>query len=147
MGGRNPRSSAPFWKLKFDIWWRDYQWVILGAVWLLALYAGFTGFTSYALSSGEAFSGLDILYRTIQLVTLESGALTPPISPALQLARWLLPALTLYTAVKAIYSIFHEQIQRTRLWTIRDHVVICGLGSQGLLLTKGFRQQGDSVVV
>lgn len=147
MGGRYPRRSALFWRQKIEIWWRDVQWVILGIAWLLALYAGYTGFTSYASSNNEEFSELDILYRTMQLVTLESGALTPPIPPALQLARWLLPALTLYTAAKAIYSIFHEQLQRTRLWTIRDHVVICGAGSQGLLLAKGFRQQGDPVVV
>nr|NIN95714.1 hypothetical protein [Anaerolineae bacterium]NIQ79150.1 hypothetical protein [Anaerolineae bacterium] len=62
-------------------------------------------------------------------------------------ARWLLPALTLYTAARAIAGLFQEQIQLVRLWSISNHVVICGAGRKGLLLAQGFRQQGDSVVV
>jgi TrkA-N domain len=51
------------------------------------------------------------------------------------------------TAAIAAYFVRNDQLQLLRLRRIRDHVVICGLGDKGLLLTKAFRERGDPVLV
>jgi hypothetical protein len=135
------------WQRALKPWWRDYQWILLALAWVVAIYLGYVGFARYTSTRGRPASWLDLLYFTLQLASLESGAVSPPIPLALQIARWLLPALTLYTAARALAGLFHEQLQLVRLWSIRDHVIICGAGRKGLLLARGFRQEGASVVV
>lgn len=51
------------------------------------------------------------------------------------------------TAAIAAYFVRNDQLQLLRLHRLRDHVVICGLGDKGLLLTKAFRERGDPVLV
>src|SRR3712207_5394834 len=51
------------------------------------------------------------------------------------------------TAAIAAYFIKSDQLQSWRLRRLHGHVVICGLGDKGMLLTKAFREQGQPVVV
>jgi len=55
--------------------------------------------------------------------------------------------LSLVTAVLAAYLVKTDRLQRFRLRSLRNHVVICGLGDKGLLLVKAFRARGYPVVV
>src|SRR5436305_3777312 len=55
--------------------------------------------------------------------------------------------LGIVTAAIAAYFVKSDQLQLLRIRRIRDHVVICGLGDKGLLLTKAFRARGDAVLV
>jgi hypothetical protein len=52
-----------------------------------------------------------------------------------------------YTAIKALTSVFRQQIDRLRLNFYHNHVVICGLSRKGLLLVEGFRNRGEQVVI
>jgi hypothetical protein len=104
------------------------------------------GFDKHLRAQGGPSSTLDILYRTIQLATLESGSISGPISWELEIARWMVPFLTAYTAVLAVATLFRRQVQMMKLYFLRDHVVICGLGEMGSLLARGFRQRGYEVV-
>ena len=81
------------------------------------------------------------------MITLESGAVDGKLTWMLKTARFLLPALTAYTALQALMHFFHEQTQWLRLWRMRDHVVICGLGSKGRHLTSELLALGQKVVV
>ncbi|MBU0491886.1 MAG: NAD-binding protein [Chloroflexi bacterium] len=123
------------------------RWLVLGTLWLIALALGYVGFARHAVALGEARSPLDIVYLTLQLVSLNSGAVPGPVPWELEMARLLIPALAAYTVFQALAVLFREQIQLARLWFVRDHVVICGLSRKGFLLAKSFREQGDSVVV
>jgi voltage-gated potassium channel Kch len=51
------------------------------------------------------------------------------------------------TAAIAAYFVKNDQLQLLRIRGIRDHIVVCGLGDKGLLLTKAFRERGDAVLV
>lgn len=128
-------------------WWKDHQWKVIGGIALLAFVLGYIGFNKHFIAVGETRSPWDILYRTIQLLVLESGAVSGPVSWELELARLLLPAIAAYAAVRALIVIFWEQLQLLRVRFIKDHIVICGLGRKGLLLAKRFREQGYRVVV
>lgn len=140
--GATPPQKRPLRQL-----WQDYQWPLLLIVALAALLLGYIGFAKYVRALGQPLSPSDVFYLTLQLITLESGDVSGPVSWELEVARLLVPVIAAYTAVLAGAVIFRKQLQFIRLWFIRDHVVICGLGSKGSLLAWRFRERGDRVVV
>lgn len=128
-------------------WLADYRWSLIAFIWVVATALGYIGFTEYFSATGEKLSTWDISYRTLQLFTLKSGAVSGPISWELQIARFLAPLIAAYTALQALAMILHEQLQLFRARFFKGHVVICGLGRKGLLLAQGFRERGERVVV
>ncbi len=144
--GSRARSALSLrWRLRQ--WIHDYQWPIIIALLLGSLMLGYVGFDKYTDASGLQASRLDLLYLTLQLAMLESGAVTGDVSWELEVARWLVPTLTAYTAVLAAAVVFRKQIQLARLWFIRDHVIIGGLGHKGTLLAQRLAERGFRMVV
>ncbi len=130
--------------------WRSAQWPLVWTLALAALVLGFIGFETNPPTppAEHSWSHLDKLYMSFQLFVLESGA--APGTPhhwTLEVARWLAPAVTVYTATKAFLAIFHDQLTAMRLLFYRRHVVVCGLGQKGYLLCLAYRARGDRVVV
>lgn len=123
--------------------------------WLLAILAalitvlGMVGFTMQPLKPGDAPLGpCDLLYRSVQLFTLESGAVDPPVKWPLEFARWLAPLVTSFAAIKGILALIHRR-GRTylRLRDIQQHGIVCGLGQKGLHLASELLDRGEPVVV
>ena len=131
----------------FQSWWSDYSWFIILALGLSSLILGFVGFWKNGAATGEARTFFDNLYLTMGLISVNSGAVPGPVSWDLQIARFLVPAVTAYTAFLAFTSIFIQQTDRIRLWFIRDQIVICGLGRKGFRLANQFLRDGRPVVV
>ena len=140
-------STKASWHQNLRHWWQDMKWPVLIALAVFALALGYVGFARYAASRGETPSPLDLLYQTMQLISMNSGLVPGPINWQLQVARFLIPALTVYTALTALALIFSEQMQVFKLWRIKDHVIICGLGRKGALLVEQFRDLDMDVVV
>jgi hypothetical protein len=111
--------------------WSETRWILLGIFWLVGLILGYAGFALFARDNTLDWSRGDILYRTLQLVILESGSVDGRVNWLLETARFLLPALTAYTAIQAVMHLFREQTQWLRLWRLRDHIIVCGLGRKG----------------
>jgi len=128
-------------------WLGDHKWLLIGALWVVAGALGYVGFSRHLLAIGEPSSSWDVLYLTIQLFVLQSGSVSGPVTWELQVARFLAPAMTAYTAIQALATVFHEQLKMFRLRFFRNHIVICGLGRKGWLLAKGFCEKGERVVV
>ncbi len=126
---------------------KTWQWVIIGEISALTLLLGYVGFWKYSLARQEARSVLDLLYLTVQLFIMESGAVQPPVPWELEIARFLAPIVSAWAVLKALALVFREQLQLIRLRFTSDHVVICGLSRKGLQLVKDFRTQGERVVV
>lgn len=119
------------------------RWPLVAGLAAFATGAGYVGLS-------EVFpdrSRLDILYMTLQLFTLESGAVPGPVPGPLQWARFLAPAVAAYTAIQALLVLFAEQIERLKMRWLRNHVVVCGLGRKGLTLASSLRRSGERVVV
>jgi hypothetical protein len=57
-------------------WLGRYKWLLLGLMWVLVISLGYVGFTKHFNTIGQTRSYGDILYRTLQLFTLESGAVS-----------------------------------------------------------------------
>ncbi|MGD2089102.1 MAG: RyR domain-containing protein [Candidatus Aminicenantes bacterium] len=127
--------------------WQDYRWLMwaLGVLFVICL--GYSGFREYFLSKYEAYSPLDIFYRTLQLFVLDSGSLRPPINLKLELARWLAPAISVIAAANVLIAIFREQFQLFKIRSLGKHIIVCGLGNKGLLLSLKFKDYGKKLVV
>ncbi|MFQ5642413.1 MAG: RyR domain-containing protein [Thiogranum sp.] len=138
-----PRGS---WKKYLKRRWQDYQWTAIALLGLFALLLGLAGFYRYFASISEPASFGELLYRTLQLFTMEFDIHASGLPWELDVARFLAPAVLVYTAAKAILAIFHEQLQLFRVRFANDHVVICGLGQKGLLLARAFRAKDYPVV-
>jgi len=132
---------------KLRRWLRDHKWLLVGALGVVASALGYVGFSKYFLAIGEPGSSWNALYLSLQLFVLESGSVSGPVTWELQVARFLAPAVTAYTAIQALATVFRQQFQMFRLRFLSNHIVICGLSRKALLLAKGFCEQGERVVV
>jgi hypothetical protein len=130
-------------------WWRRYDWVVVSALAVLAFGLGVVGFWQYytEVETGTAKGRWDYLYLSLQLFILQSGAVAHGVPPLLEVARWLAPAVAVYTATKALLVILHDQLTVFRLRDHSEHVVVCGLGRKGYILTRALRDAGKRVVV
>ena len=136
-----------WWRSRGSRWWSDYHWPILLMLGLAALLLGLIGFTKNGVATGEVRTLLDNLYLTLGLLSMNSGSVPGLVSWELQVARFLVPALAAYTALLALAMVFTQQSQQVRLWFMRDHVIICGLGRKGVRLANQFIDIGEKVVV
>lgn len=127
--------------------WMEIRWMVIGLLWLMGLLAGYTGFAFYAREHALAWTWSDVLYRTLQLIILESGSLSQRVNPLLDMARFLLPALTVYTGLQALMHVFQEQLQWLHLWRMHDHIIVCGLGRKGSRLAETLLSVGYRVVM
>jgi len=145
---KNPRRAPSRRWRKLRLFWRRVEWPLVWAVAAVAFVLGYVGFSEYFVTTHPGSrSRVTIFYLTIQLFTLESGGVEGQVNLYLQVARLLAPAVTIYTAAKALVSIFQGQLISLRLWPYKRHVVICGLGRKGFLLARSFRRAGHRVVV
>jgi len=131
------------------IWWRSYEWPVVGLLAVVGLVLGFVGMWLY-FQDAPVWNRhpWEILFRTIQLLALQFGLFDKPLHWTLQVARLLLPTLAVYTGIRALAALYygHLQVLRVRFFA-RHHVVICGLGERGLVLAKRLRGIGSRVVV
>lgn len=144
LGVGRPRTG---WRKGLYAWLYDYEWPIFGTITLLVLILGCVGFARRSAVLGQGFALLDVLYRSLQLFTLESGSVEGVVPWELQAARLLAPVLAAYAAAKALAVIFRVQIQHIRARVLKDHVVVCGLGRKGSHLSRTFSRTGYRVVI
>jgi hypothetical protein len=127
--------------------WSENRWILLGFTWLVGLALGYTGFYIYAIENTEDWTAGDIIYRTLQLVAMNSGAVDGRVNWMLEVARFLLPLLAAYTVLQALMLLFLDQSEKLRLRRLQDHVVICGMGRKGSRLAQELLSLGRQVVI
>ena len=71
--------------------WSETRWILLGSIWLAALVLGYLGFARFSSENDRLWHTGDLLYRTLQLIILESGSVEGRINWMLETARFLLP--------------------------------------------------------
>ena len=111
--------------------WSEIRWLLLGSIWTLSLFLGYLGFSRYASDNSFTYSITERIYRSLQLISMNSGAVDGINNWMLDLARFTLPALTAFTLLQAIIHLFREQMQWLQLWGLDQHIIICGLGRKG----------------
>ncbi len=141
------RPARSAWLRAISRLWQRWQWPVVLALGALALGLGCVGFGKLFARIHEHRTPLDILYLSIQLFVLESGSVVGPKTWELEVARILAPALSFCAAMGALAAILHEHFRAIRLWRLRNHVIIGGLGRRGLLLARAFAECGERAVV
>jgi hypothetical protein len=134
-------TSKRNWRKRLKQQWQNYQWwvMLLGVIGVFIL--GYIGFSNI----GRKLPVFEIFYRTLQLFLLSFDTTITP-TGALEAARWLAPAISTYTAAKALAVIFREQFQLLKIGLWKGHIIICGLGNKGLLLSLKLKNDGHKVV-
>lgn len=141
------RRLRKWWRSKVRPVWEKHEWLTIWALGIVALVLGYIGFRKHAALAQHASSSSSQFYLALQLFVLESGAVAGSVPWQLEVARFLAPAVSAYTATKALALIFQEQMQNLRLRLWRQHIVICGLGRKGLRLASTLHERGEKVVV
>ncbi len=122
----------------------DIQWPLIIFLGLASIVLGTLGFWRYY----KNYSLLDSFYASLQLISMNSGGVEPPVPWELQIARFLSPLVAAYTFFFALVEIFRNQSQLFHLSLTSNHVVICGLSQKGVALVREFRKKNiDTVVV
>jgi len=126
--------------------WEAARWIVIAGLFLAALVLGWIGFDLNAQALGQPGSFLDNLYRSLQLFIIHSGAVPPPVSWQLEVARFLAPAVAAGATLSALAALLGEQLATLRIRFYSNHVVVCGLGRLGSLLARTLRDAGYDVV-
>ncbi len=141
------KTSDVSWSEWFQMFWDYIEWPVVAILSTVSIFFGFFGFFAYRHGQPQ-YSYLDALYESLQLfsmqVSFDSGKEIPTV---LQIARFLSPAMAIYTLSQAFIEIFKKQIELFRLVLSANHVVVCGLGQKGLLLTRDLRKENQPVVI
>jgi voltage-gated potassium channel Kch len=112
----------------------------------LSVVATFTlGYWGFHLHSDKA-GKLDLLYLSLQLFSLNSGAVDGPVPIPLEIARWLAPLTLAGGAITAALSLFGSNIDRWKARRLHGHHIICGLGGKGSTLAADLLARGEKVV-
>jgi hypothetical protein len=143
---RKRRDKPPLIE-KVAQWLADYRLPLAAALLLVSIILGYIGHVKYFSSIGEPNTVWDDVYYTLRMVNPAATPLQGTLNIELQVARVLAAIATLYIAAEALLAIFRDQVQMLRLRAIKDHIVICGLGQKGLLLTDSYRALGANVVI
>jgi hypothetical protein len=140
-----PAEETPS-RSRLRVFWDYAQWPLVVVVGVVAFGLGFDGFQQHFERVGDPQPGSRLVYLALQLFTLESGAIEPPVNLELNVARFLAAAVAVYVAARALAAIFRDQGQVFLARTSRNHVVVCGLGRAGVLAARAFKERGDHVV-
>jgi hypothetical protein len=126
--------------------------------WTLAIMAlglgvfglAFWGFRVRHAADAQPPATLDILYWCFQLFGLEWNDGGGPMPAALQLARFAAPLVTgalVLEAVRMVTSNVSRAVGAARLWRLRDHLIICGLGRKAVALALASRRRDPGIPV
>ena len=136
-----------FWRKHLQNMWRNVQWPLIAALGLIALTLGYIGFEKHFEYYEITNSSSDFFYASLQLFLGAAPIKTGYIPIELEVARYLALIVAFYTVLTALMVILNEQVQFLHLKIIRDHIIICGLGSKGFHLARNLNESGDQVVI
>lgn len=119
--------------------------VVTAVVAVVAFVLGLVGFLQLGSTSIAS-----AVYATLGLFTLNlslpPGADESALPVALELARFLAPAVTIVAIGGVVAALFRSQLDALRARRHRGHVIVCGLGRVGLTAAERLDEAGRHVV-
>lgn len=123
---------------------RKGLWIIFCLV-LTTFVTGTAGYMHYQID-GEETTFSNALYHTAQLFIMHAPHFGLPVPATLEIARWLGALTTGFTLFNVVFLLYHTELSAILLKYKRDHVIVCGMGSRGMLVVESFRRKNLKVV-
>lgn len=124
-----------------------HQWWLLAVLALLAVLLGWYGYWQYYHVALTPAAFASVLYFAVQLASFGSTVGPTHVPWTLTVARFLLPAVVLYAAIRGGLVLFDRQLQAWHAWRMRGHTIVCGLGTTGLFIVRRLCERHERVVV
>jgi hypothetical protein len=140
---RQRRGTAWSRILRFVSRW---QWLALAALWLLGLGLGIVGFEQWGTLHSQDYQTTDLVYRTVHLISFGSADVDPKVPWQLDVARFLVPAVSGVAAIRAVMVMLQDRTRQLSLSFTAGHTIVCGLGHKGSLLALSLLERGERVV-
>jgi TrkA-N domain len=133
---------------RVDRYLSDYRWLVLAVASLVAFALGFVGWWQALRSQlGHNPNVTDAAYWSLNNFFVNSPAQVN-VPWALNIARFLAPAVAGWAGLSALGSLFRDRVQQMRIPLMRDHVVICGLGAYaGNVFVRHLHDERIDVVI
>ena len=131
----------------FSRFFKKYEWYIVSITVIISWLLGFIGFIQYFNIHELQVSIADTMYITLQLFTLESGFVDPPVPLILDIARFMAPLSLAMAAIMIFLRVARNQFKGYRLNRIKDHIVLFGTDLTGNYLIRNIISNGKEVVV
>jgi hypothetical protein len=122
-------------------------WIGVAAAAAVVFVLGMVGFSRYQEAAGALEPISTRIYQSLGLFLFSGGALPGPVPWELNVARFAAPIVAAFTILRVLAAILHEQIDLLRLRSVRDHVIVAGLGRKGTMLAAALLDGGARVVV
>ncbi|MDX9903571.1 MAG: RyR domain-containing protein [Bacteroidales bacterium] len=126
---------------------RDLEWWIIGFLGLGAFALSISGYSVLFDAEGIQRNTLDLLYQSVKIFGMDFiDDFSSPLPWQLETARWLAPALVIYTAIKAIMFLIRREIKSAFIKYYHNHIIVVGLNERSRRLTSDLLSHGEKVV-
>lgn len=112
---------------------------------LTALTLGTSGYYHYHVGE-EAVSFSNALYHAAQLFLLHSPHFGEPVPWTLEIARWLAALSTIFLIFDFAIRFFYREKTGLKLQRLKNHSIVCGLGSKGMAVVEKLYQTDKKIV-
>jgi hypothetical protein len=112
---------------------------------LTALTLGTIGYCHYP-AGGETVSFSNALYHAAQLFLLHAPHFGEPVPWTLEIARWLAAISTLFLLMDFALRFFYREKTGLKLQSLKNHSIVCGMGSKGLAVVEKLYQTDKKIV-
>jgi len=127
---------------------RDLEWWIVVLLGLIAFVLAFRGFNLLFIETETYRSVPDLVYQSIKIFGMDfPDEYSSPLPWQLETARWLAPALVVYTAIKAILYLIRREIKSAFVKYYRNHIIIVGLNDWSRQLVSDLLDHREKVVI
>jgi hypothetical protein len=127
---------------------RDIEWWIVGILGVTAFFMAIFGFDMLYTEAGIKRSFIDYAFQSIKIFGMEfPDEFDSPLPIPLEIARWLAPAVILYTATKAVIYFIRREFNSLLIQSKRDHIIINSLNEQSRFLISDLLDKGKKVIV
>lgn len=112
---------------------------------LTALTLGTSGYYHYHVGE-ETVSFSNALYHAAQLFLLHSPHFGEPVPWTLEIARWLAALSTIFLIFDFAIRFFYREKTGLKLQRLKNHSIVCGLGSKGMAVVEKLYQTDKKIV-
>jgi hypothetical protein len=127
---------------------RDFEWWIVAVLGFSAFALSMLGYEILFIEAGIERNLLDLTFHSVKIFTGDFvGDFTSPLPWQLEIARWLAPAVFLYTAFKAVLYFISREFKSFLIRFYKDHIIITSLNEKSRYLITDLLKRGEKVVV